>query len=76
MDQREFDSIQKKFKQFLSAQTQSTQKTVVTEVIQPVASKRTIREIEKTSAFGSEDAEIGYKVSWTGKDGRLKTKLY
>lgn len=76
MDQQEFDSIQKKFKQFLSAQNQPTQKTVVTEAIQPLASKRTIREIEKTTAFGSEDSEIGYKVSWKGKDGKLKTKLY
>jgi len=76
MDQREFDNIQKKFKQFLSTQNHLIQKPIVTEAIQPVAPKRTIQEIEKTSAFGSEDAEIGYRVSWTGKDGKLKTKFY
>lgn len=79
MEQRDFDKIQRSFKQFLTEKihpTEMAQLTEDAEEVVPKPQKRKIREIEKTTAFGSEDAEVGYKVSWTGKDGTPKSKLY
>lgn len=73
MEQTDFNNIQKNFKKFLTEKIHPLSKEVISEEIEP---KRTIREIEKTTAFGSEDSEIGYKASWTGKDGKPRQKFY
>ena len=76
MEQKDFNSIQANFKKFLTEKIHPSPKKVITEELQPKPSKRLITEIEKTTCFGSEDAEIGYEVSWTGKDGKVRRKLY
>lgn len=76
MEQKDFNSIQSNFKKFLSEKTHPTTKEVIKEEVQAPTHKRLIVEIEKTTCFGSEDAEIGYEVSWTGKDGKPRRKLY
>ena len=74
MEQLNFNKIQENFKKFLREQLHPESKDIIKEEIIP--QKRKTIEIEKTTAFGSEDKEIGYKVQWTGKDGKLITKIY
>lgn len=79
MEQASFNQIQAKFKQFLTGQLHpSPDKHVITNSGPTTSPKpiRKIREIERTTAFGSQDEEIGYKATWTGKDGTSKTKIY
>jgi len=74
MLQENFNQIQNNFQKFLTEQLHPSTEIVINK--QTIPEKRKIIEIEKTTAFGSEDKEIGYKVQWTGKNGNLITKIY
>ena len=68
MKQSDFNSIQNRFRKFLSeTKTPTVKKQRITEQAEP--KKPLIESMEKTSVFGQDDSEIGYKVISTDSKG-------
>lgn len=76
MEKKLFKSIQQNFRTFLTEKKNPTKKKEV--IIEHLTSPRMNQEVvklEKTTAFGSEDGEVGYKVSFIDRYGNQKTKI-
>jgi len=77
MEQASFNSIQGNFKKFLSNKLHPA--SVIQEKKEPIQSSSNLNQrverIERTNAFGREDCEIGYKISFTDKNGNKKTQM-
>lgn len=72
MQQSTFNSIQNNFKKFLQNKSNPVNEPKL-EKVRTINS--TYENIERTRAFGSEDCEIGYRVSYLDKNGNQRTKI-
>jgi hypothetical protein len=71
MNQKLFNSIQSNFKKFLHNKSQPViDKPVIKQNTDPI-----VVPIEKTFGFRHEDDAIGYKITYTDKNGMKHTKI-
>lgn len=71
MDQTLFNCIQRRFKTFLTEQkSPSPKKEMITEQMETSTTPFELRAMEQTTAFGEEDAPIGYRMVTTDKNGK------
>jgi len=78
MEQKSFNTIQSNFKKFLGNKLHhplpiENKKEIIPPLVSSLNQK--IERLEKTTAFGREDDEIGYKISFTDKKGNRKTEI-
>ncbi len=73
MNQQSFNSIQNNFRKFLGSKLHPIEEKK-TPVTKPLPS-RTIEPMEQTHGFGSDDCEIGYKVSYRDSKGIQRYRI-
>jgi len=74
MEQKSFNTIQNNFKKFLGNKLYPIKEEKEISPTIPNLNQK-IERIERTTAFGREDAEIGYKISFNDPKGNRKTEI-
>jgi len=74
MDQTQFNSMQNNFKRFLGRKLHPSPRRVLPPE-PPRLPTQQITQMERTHGFGKDDCEIGYKISFTDKNGKQQTRI-